>query len=48
LRRDLADIPGVRISPAMRQGLTRNFGQPLQFVLQGRTTRSWPNGAIAC
>jgi multidrug efflux pump len=35
LRRDLADIPGVRISPNMRQGLTRNFGQPLQFVLQG-------------
>ena len=35
LRRELADIPGVRISPNMRQGLSRNYGQPLQFVLQG-------------
>ena len=37
LRKDLADIPGVRLAPQMRQGLGRGFGQPLQFVLQGQS-----------
>ncbi|MEO8670932.1 MAG: efflux RND transporter permease subunit [Tahibacter sp.] len=35
LRKELADIPGIRITPTMRQSLTRGGGLPLQFVLQG-------------
>ena len=35
IRKDFSDITGVRISPNMRQGLSRGGGQPLQFVLQG-------------
>jgi multidrug efflux pump len=37
LRKELADIPGVRLAPQMRQGLGRGFGQPVQFVLQGQS-----------
>jgi len=35
IRKELADIPGIRISINMRQGLTRGGGQPVQFVLGG-------------
>lgn len=35
VRKELADIPGIRISINMRQGLTRGGGQPVQFVLGG-------------
>jgi multidrug efflux pump len=35
LRRETKDITGVRVLPGLRQGLSRNSGQPLQFVLQG-------------
>ncbi len=34
-RRKLDEIPGVRVAPQMRQGLSRGFGQPLQFVIGG-------------
>jgi len=34
-RRDLDEVPGVRVFPQMRQGLSRGFGQPVQFVIGG-------------
>jgi multidrug efflux pump len=34
-RRSLDEIPGVRVFPQMRQGLSRGFGQPVQFVIGG-------------
>ena len=34
-RRDLDAVPGVRVFPQMRQGLSRGFGQPVQFVIGG-------------
>jgi multidrug efflux pump len=34
-RRELDEIPGVRVFPQMRQGLSRGFGQPVQFVIGG-------------
>ncbi len=33
----LSDIPGVRVTAEMRQGLVRGFGRPVQFVLRGPT-----------
>ncbi|MFT4257175.1 MAG: efflux RND transporter permease subunit [Pseudoxanthomonas sp.] len=33
----LADIPGVRMTTEMRQGLVRGGGRPVQFVLRGPT-----------
>jgi multidrug efflux pump len=36
-RKALADIPGVRAIPQIRQGLVRQQGQPLQLVLGGPT-----------
>jgi multidrug efflux pump len=35
VRSDLNTIPGVRVFPQMRQGLSRGFGQPVQFVIGG-------------
>ncbi len=37
VRRKLSDIPGVRITAEVRQGLVRGFGRPVQFVLRGPT-----------
>ena len=37
VRRKLADIPRVRLSTEVRQGLVRGFGRPVQFVLRGPT-----------
>lgn len=37
VRRRLSDIPGVRITAEVRQGLVRGFGRPVQFVLRGPT-----------
>jgi multidrug efflux pump len=34
-RRELDAVPGVRVFPQMRQGLSRGFGQPVQFVIGG-------------
>ncbi len=35
VRRDLADLPGVRAMPSVRTGLVRGGGQPVRFVLGG-------------
>ncbi len=35
VRRKLDEVPGVRVFPQMRQGLSRGFGQPVQFVIGG-------------
>lgn len=37
VRADLADLPGVRASPVMRQGLGGGTGKPVQFVIGGGT-----------
>lgn len=37
VRKDLADIPGVRITTEVQQGLVRGGGRPVQFVLRGPT-----------
>jgi multidrug efflux pump len=37
IREDLADLPGVRAFPVMRQGLGGRTEKPLQFVLGGTT-----------
>lgn len=37
VRRSLADIPGVRITSDVRQGLVRGGGRPVQLVLRGPT-----------
>ncbi|MFT3761168.1 MAG: efflux RND transporter permease subunit [Pseudoxanthomonas sp.] len=37
VRRSLADIPGVRMTAEVRQGLVRGGGRPVQFVLRGPT-----------
>jgi multidrug efflux pump len=34
-RRDLEDLPGMRAFPQVRQGFSRGFGQPVQFVIGG-------------
>ncbi|GAB3104834.1 efflux RND transporter permease subunit [Lysobacter terrae] len=46
VRKDLADIPGVRTTTEVRQGLVRGFGRPVQFVLRGptyETLAQWRN-----
>ncbi|MFB9067400.1 efflux RND transporter permease subunit [Pseudofulvimonas gallinarii] len=35
MRADLAQVPGVRVLPSVRTGLTRGRGQPFQVVLGG-------------
>lgn len=35
VRKNLADLPGVRAQPSVRSGLVRSFGQPVRFVLGG-------------
>ena len=35
LRKDLGSLPGVRVNPQVRTGLTRGGGQPFQIVLAG-------------
>ena len=35
LRKDLGSLPGVRVNPQVRTGLTRGGGQPFQIVLGG-------------
>jgi multidrug efflux pump len=35
LRKDLGGLPGVRVNPQVRSGLTRGGGQPFQLVLGG-------------
>ncbi len=37
VRKGLADIPGVRITTDVRQGLVRGGGRPVQLVLRGPT-----------
>ena len=37
VRENLAELPGVRAFPVMRQGLGKGAGKPLQFVLSGST-----------
>ncbi len=37
VRTKLADLPGVRISPVMRQGFAGGGGKPVQFVIGGGT-----------
>ncbi len=37
IRQNLSDLPGVRTSPIMRQGLGGGTGKPVQFVLSGPT-----------
>ena len=37
IRRNLAELPGVRAFPVMRQGLGGGSGKPVQFVLGGST-----------
>ncbi|MFW0778117.1 MAG: efflux RND transporter permease subunit [Rickettsiales bacterium] len=37
VRKDLAELPGVRAFPIMRQGLGGGTGKPVQFVLGGST-----------
>jgi multidrug efflux pump len=37
IRKDLADLPGVRAFPVMRQGLGGRTQKPVQFVLGGST-----------
>jgi multidrug efflux pump len=34
-RRDLESLPGMRAFPQVRQGFSRGFGQPVQFVIGG-------------
>ena len=46
IRKNLADIPGVRTTAEVRQGLVRGFGRPVQFVLRGptyETLAQWRN-----
>lgn len=37
VRQDLADLPGVRAFPVMRQGFGRSVQKPVQFVIGGGT-----------
>ena len=37
VRKSLGDIPGVRVSAEVQQGLVRGGGRPVQFVLRGPT-----------
>ncbi|MCE7887550.1 MAG: efflux RND transporter permease subunit [Alphaproteobacteria bacterium PRO2] len=37
IRKKLGDLPGVRISPVMRQGFAGGGGKPVQFVIGGGT-----------
>jgi multidrug efflux pump len=37
VRKKLGDLPGVRISPVMRQGFAGGGGKPVQFVIGGGT-----------
>lgn len=37
VRGKLSDLPGVRVSPVMRQGFTGGGGKPVQFVIGGGT-----------
>ncbi|QNP39797.1 efflux RND transporter permease subunit [Lysobacter solisilvae (ex Woo and Kim 2020)] len=46
VRKSLSDLPGVRITAEVRQGLVRGFGRPVQFVLRGptyETIAQWRN-----
>lgn len=50
IRKDMADLTGVRISPVMRQGFTGSAGKPVQFVIGGGTyeqLREWRDTLIA-
>jgi multidrug efflux pump len=35
VRKELGSLPGVRVNPQLRTGLTRNNGQPFQLVIGG-------------
>ena len=37
MRKDLADLPGVRVAPIMRQGISSQGGKPFVVVLEGGT-----------
>lgn len=37
VRKDLSDLPGVRVNADVQQGLVRGGGRPVQFVLRGPT-----------
>ncbi|HNG60434.1 MAG TPA: efflux RND transporter permease subunit [Cellvibrionaceae bacterium] len=37
IRKDLADLPGVRIAPIMRQGISSRSGKPIEVVIEGGT-----------
>jgi len=46
VRNKLADLPGVRLSAEVRQGLVRGSGRPVQFVMRGptyETLAQWRN-----
>lgn len=50
VRRDTADLTGVRVSPVMRQGFVGTAGKPVQFVIGGGTyeqLREWRDTLIA-
>ncbi|PZQ46658.1 MAG: multidrug transporter AcrB [Micavibrio aeruginosavorus] len=50
VRKDMADMTGVRISPIMRQGFTSSVGKPVQFVIGGGTyeeLREWRDILLA-
>ncbi|MBO9715431.1 MAG: efflux RND transporter permease subunit [Pseudoxanthomonas sp.] len=50
VRKALADIPGVRITADVRQGLVRSGGRPVQLVLRGPTyevVAQWRNRMLA-
>ncbi|MDY7025232.1 MAG: efflux RND transporter permease subunit [Pseudomonadota bacterium] len=49
VRQNLADLPGIRAFPIMRQGLGGGTGKPVQFVLGGATYEQlaqWRNTLI--
>lgn len=37
MRRALADLPGVQVSPIMRQGISSRSGKPFEVVIEGGT-----------
>lgn len=50
VRRDLADLPGVRAFPVMRQGFGTRIQKPVQFVIGGGTYEElaqWRNTLVA-
>ncbi len=49
IRKKLSDLPGVRISPVMRQGLSGGNMKPVQFVIGGGTYQElvqWRNTLV--